>query len=115
MLKAPKIKLIVYAGGQTLGAASTYMRAISKKPGQIINIGFDLSPQVVAGFEHGWVQLTSDQLPYLQGYLPILSLCMQKKSIGMAPSTTTRAAASSTRRTTSRSRPWSRRESAGRT
>ena len=84
VLKAPKTKLIVYAGGQTLGAASTYMRAINKKPGQIKNIGFDLSPAVLTGFEQGWVQLTSDQLPYLQGYLPILSLCMQKK-YGMAP------------------------------
>ena len=84
VLKAPKTKLIVYAGGQTLGAASTYMRAINKKPGQIKNIGFDLSPAVLSGFEQGWVQLTSDQLPYLQGYLPILSLCMQEK-YGMAP------------------------------
>lgn len=84
VLKAPKTKLIVYAGGQTLGAAETYMRAINKKPGQIKNIGFDLSPAVLSGFEEGWVQLTSDQLPFLQGYLPILSLCMQDK-YGMAP------------------------------
>jgi simple sugar transport system substrate-binding protein len=84
VLKAPKTKLIVYAGGQTLGAAKTYMRAINKKPGQIKNIGFDLSPAVLSGFEEGWVQLTSDQLPFLQGYVPILSLCMQEK-YGTAP------------------------------
>jgi simple sugar transport system substrate-binding protein len=86
VLKAPKTKLIVYAGGQQLGAASTYMQAINKKPGEIKNIGFDLSPAVLNGFQTGYVQLTSDQLPYLQGYLPILSLCMQAK-YGMAPIT----------------------------
>ena len=38
---------------------------------------FDASPQIVEAFKGGWVQLTSDQQPFLQGYLPILSLCQQ--------------------------------------
>ena len=45
--------------------------------GDIINIGFDTSPQIVQGFKDGWVQLTSDQQPFLQGYMPVLSLCQQ--------------------------------------
>ena len=53
------------------------MEAAGKKPGEIINIGFDTSPQVVEAFKNGWVQLTSDQQPFLQGYMPILSLCQQ--------------------------------------
>jgi simple sugar transport system substrate-binding protein len=53
------------------------MQAAGKKPGDIINIGFDTSPQVVKAFDAGWVQLTSDQQPFLQGYMPILSLCQQ--------------------------------------
>ena len=28
-----------------------------------------------AAFEKGYVHLTSDQQPFLQGYLPVLSLC----------------------------------------
>ena len=34
--------------------------------------------------ELGWVQLTADQQPFLQGYLPILSLC-QQVVYGLAP------------------------------
>jgi simple sugar transport system substrate-binding protein len=60
------------------------MRAIHKQPGQILAIGFDTSPQVISAFQSGYVQLTSDQQPYLQGYIPIVSLCMTKK-FGFAP------------------------------
>ena len=73
----PDVKLIAYPGGQPLGNAQTYMEAAGKGPGDIINIGFDTSPQIVDAFKNGWVQLTSDQQPFLQGYMPILSLCQQ--------------------------------------
>jgi simple sugar transport system substrate-binding protein len=73
----PDTKIIVYPGGQQLGNVGTFMQAAGKKPGDIINIGFDTSPQVVQAFKDGWVQLASDQQPFQQGYLPILSLCEQ--------------------------------------
>ena len=73
----PTTRLIAYPGGQFLGNAATYMKAAGKKAGEIINIGFDASPQVIEGLKDGWVQLTSDQQPFQQGYLPILSLCEQ--------------------------------------
>jgi simple sugar transport system substrate-binding protein len=73
----PDVKLIAYPGGQPLGNAATYMQAAGKAAGDIINIGFDTSPQIVEGFKNGWVQLTSDQQPFMQGYMPILSLCQQ--------------------------------------
>ena len=78
LLANPDVKLIAYPGGQMLGNAPTYMESVGKKPGEIFNIGFDTSPQIVQAFKDGWVQLTSDQQPFLQGYLPILSLCQQK-------------------------------------
>lgn len=78
LLANPDVKLIAYPGGQMLGNAPTYMQAAGKKPGEIFNIGFDTSPQIVQAFKDGWVQLTSDQQPFLQGYLPILSLCQSK-------------------------------------
>ena len=84
MLKDPAVKLVSYSGGQNLGAAETYMKAVNKGPGEIYAIGFDTSPAVMDGFEKGYIQLTSDQQPFLQGYLPILSLCMTEK-YGMAP------------------------------
>jgi simple sugar transport system substrate-binding protein len=80
----PTAKAIVYPGGQQLGNAETYMKAVGKKPGEILNVGFDTSPQIVRAFDGGWVQLTADQQPFQQGYLPILSLCEQIV-YGLAP------------------------------
>lgn len=75
VLSNPDVKLIVYPGGQMLGAVPVYMDALGKQPGEIINIGFDTSPAIMEAFSSGYVQLTSDQQPFLQGYMPILSLC----------------------------------------
>lgn len=84
LLKLPDTKLIVYPGGQLLGAVPSFMEALKKKPGDVVNIGFDTSPAVIDGFSKGYVQLTADQQPFLQGYMPILSLCLTKK-YGLAP------------------------------
>lgn len=84
VLKDPAIKVIVFPGGQLLGAAPTYFDAMKKKPGEIFAIGYDTSPQVIDAFKRGYIQLSSDQQPYLQGYAPILSLCMTLK-YGMGP------------------------------
>lgn len=77
LLAHPDTRLIAYPGGQMLGNVPTFMQAAGKAPGDIISIGFDTSAAIIQGFEEGWVQLTSDQQPFLQGYLPILSLCQQ--------------------------------------
>jgi simple sugar transport system substrate-binding protein len=74
-LNADNLRLIVYPGGQLLGAVPVYMDALGYAPGDIYNIGFDTSPAIMQAFESGYFQLTSDQQPFLQGYLPILSLC----------------------------------------
>jgi len=84
LAKNPGVKAIGYPGGQQLGNVPTYMQAAGKKPGEIFNFGFDTSPQIVEAFKGGWVQLTADQQPFMQGYLPILSLC-QKVVYGLAP------------------------------
>lgn len=77
VVENPDVKLIAYPGGQMLGNAQAYMEALGKAPGEIFNIGFDTSPLIMQAFEGGWVQLTSDQQPFLQGYMPVLSLCQQ--------------------------------------
>ena len=84
LLNNPDTKVVGYPGGQMLGNVPTYMQAAGKKAGDIFNFGFDTSPQIVEGFKGGWVQLTADQQPFLQGYLPILSLC-QQVVLGLAP------------------------------
>ncbi len=84
LLNNPDTKAVGYPGGQMLGNVPTYMQAAGKKAGDIFNFGFDTSPQIVEAFKDGWVQLTADQQPFLQGYLPILSLC-QQVVLGLAP------------------------------
>jgi simple sugar transport system substrate-binding protein len=84
ILNNPSVKAIGYPGGQMLGNVPTYMQAAKKKPGEIFNFGFDTSPQIVQAFNAGWVQLTADQQPFQQGYLPILNLCEQVV-YGLAP------------------------------
>jgi simple sugar transport system substrate-binding protein len=80
----PNFKAVGYPGGQQLGDVPAYMQAAGKKPGEIFNFGFDTSPQIVEGFKGGWVQLTADQQPFMQGYMPILGLC-QEIVYGLAP------------------------------
>ena len=80
----PEAKMVGYPGGQMLGNVPAYMQAAGKKPGELFNFGFDTSPQIVEAFKASWVQLTADQQPFLQGYLPILSLC-QQVVYGLAP------------------------------
>ncbi len=74
LLSDPQIKVIVYSGS-TIATSEQYLTALNKKPGEIYNIGFDLSPEILEGMDKGWIQLTSDQQPLLQGYMPIVSLC----------------------------------------
>ena len=77
LLSNPETKLIGYPGGPWLSAAPVFMDAVGKEPGEIIGVGFDLGQGVMAAFEAGHVLVTSDQQPYQQGYLPVLSLCQQ--------------------------------------
>ena len=77
LARYPEVKAVGYGGGQMLGNVPAFMQAAGKKPGEIFNFGVDTSPQVVEGFKGGWVQLAADQQPFMQGYLPILSLCQQ--------------------------------------
>lgn len=84
LLNNPDVKVVGYPGGQMLGNVPTYMQAAGKRPGDIFNFGFDTSPQIVEAFKGSWVQLAADQQPFMQGYLPILSLC-QQIVLGLAP------------------------------
>lgn len=70
----PDLKLIQYPGAQQLDAVSTYMEACGKKPGEIINVGYDTTEAILKEFEDGWVQLTADQQPFLQGFMPVMSV-----------------------------------------
>ncbi len=74
----PDVKVIVTDHGGLTATTQTYLTAAGKKPGDIKMAGFDLSPATVAAIQGGWTNLVIDQQEWLQGYLPILQLCLSK-------------------------------------
>lgn len=75
----PKIKLVVTDHGGLTSNVGVYAKAASLKPGQVYFAGFDMSPNTAQAIESGYQNLVIDQQPYLQGYLPILNICLTKK------------------------------------
>jgi simple sugar transport system substrate-binding protein len=74
----PDVKLIVTDHGGLTATAETYMKAANKKPGDIKIAGFDLSPATITAIKSGYTGLVIDQQEWLQGYLPILQICLTK-------------------------------------
>jgi len=72
----PDVKLVITDHGGLTATAQTYLTAAGKKPGDIDVAGFDMSPATVKAIQGGWVQLVLDQQEWLQGYLPILQVCL---------------------------------------
>jgi len=75
----PDVKLIITDHGAITATVGTYMRAANRKPGEIYTAGFDLSAATVDAIKEGWVGCILDQQPYLQGYLPLVQICLSKK------------------------------------
>jgi simple sugar transport system substrate-binding protein len=74
----PNVKLVVTDHGGLTATAETYLKAVRKKPGDIFIAGFDLSPATIAAIRGGWTTLVIDQQEWLQGYLPVLQVCLTK-------------------------------------
>jgi len=74
----PDVKLVVTDHGGLTATAQTYLSAAGKKPGDIDLAGFDMSPATVTAIQGGWTGLVIDQQEWLQGYLPILQICLTK-------------------------------------
>lgn len=74
----PDVKLVVTDHGGLTATAQTYLTAAGKKAGDIKMAGFDLSPATVTAIQGGWMNLVIDQQEWLQGYLPILQICLTK-------------------------------------
>jgi simple sugar transport system substrate-binding protein len=74
----PDVRLIVTDHAALTAIVESYVKAAGKKPGEIHIAGFDLSPGSVAAIRGGWLDLIIDQQPWLQGYLPILQICLTK-------------------------------------
>jgi simple sugar transport system substrate-binding protein len=74
----PDVKLIITDHGGLTATAETYLKAAGKQPGDIKIAGFDLSPATITAIQGGWTGLVIDQQEWLQGYLPILQICLTK-------------------------------------
>lgn len=75
----PDVKLVVTDHGGLTATLETYLKAAGKGPDDIFGAGFDMSPPTVVAIRGGWTDLVIDQQPWLQGYLPILQICLTKK------------------------------------
>ena len=75
----PDVKLVVTDHGGLTATLETYLKAADKGPDDIYGIGFDLSPATLEAIRGGWTDLVLDQQPWLQGYLPIVQICLVKK------------------------------------
>ena len=60
------------------GAAQA-VRNLGYKPGEILLAGFDLVDVVFEEMDKGYVQLTVDQQPYYQGYMPVHNLFLMNE------------------------------------
>lgn len=74
----PDLKLVVTDHGGLTATLETYLKTAGKKPGELHTAGFDMSLATLAAVRGGWTELVIDQQPYLQGYLPILQICLTK-------------------------------------
>jgi simple sugar transport system substrate-binding protein len=74
----PDVKLVVTDHGGLTATAETYLKGAGKRPGAVNIAGFDLSPATIAAIKGGWTGLVIDQQEWLQGYLPILQICLTK-------------------------------------
>lgn len=74
----PEVKLIAAGGSDAPGILATALSKVTDNPGDIIGAGFDLSPKTIQGIQDGYIGMVHDQQPYLQGYLPVLQVCLSK-------------------------------------
>lgn len=75
----PDVKLVCTDHGGLTATLETYLKAANKGTDDIYGIGFDLSPATLEAIRGGWTDLVLDQQPWLQGYLPIVQICLTKK------------------------------------
>lgn len=72
----PDVKLVVTDHGALTATLETYLTSADLGPDDVFAAGFDLSPATVEAIRGGWTDLVIDQQQWLQGYLPILQICL---------------------------------------
>lgn len=72
----PDVRLVVTDHGALTATLESYLTSADLGPDDIFAAGFDLSPATVEAIRGGWTDLVIDQQQWLQGYLPILQICL---------------------------------------
>lgn len=72
----PDVKIVVTDHGALTSFLPTYLETAGLSKDEVFGVGFDLSTQTVQGIRDEWIDLVIDQQPWLQGYLPILQICL---------------------------------------
>ena len=72
----PDTKLVVTDHGALTATLETYLTSAGLGPDDVYAAGFDLSSATVEAIRGGWTDLVIDQQQWLQGYLPILQICL---------------------------------------
>jgi simple sugar transport system substrate-binding protein len=72
----PDVKLVVTDHGALTATLETYLTSAGLGPDDVFAAGFDLSTATVTAIQGGWTDLVIDQQQWLQGYLPILQICL---------------------------------------
>ena len=72
----PDLKLVVTDHGALTATLETYLTSAGYGPDDVYAAGFDLSSATVEAIRGGWTDLVIDQQQWLQGYLPILQICL---------------------------------------
>lgn len=74
----PDCKMVITDHGSLTATLPVYLKAAGKQPGDIYGAGFDLSGNTSQGIVDGWIGAVLDQQQWLQGYLPVLQVCLSK-------------------------------------
>ncbi|MEO8612832.1 MAG: substrate-binding domain-containing protein [Chloroflexota bacterium] len=75
----PDVKLLITDHGAMTSTMESYLTAAGVGPDDIYAAGFDMSPSDITAIKDGYLDLVIDQQEWLQGYLPILQICLTKK------------------------------------
>jgi len=75
----PDVKLVVTDHGSLTATLQTFCQAAGLGPDDVVGAGFDLSSATLEAIRSGYTDLVLDQQQFLQGYLPVLQLCMTIK------------------------------------
>jgi simple sugar transport system substrate-binding protein len=67
----PDLRAIGTQHGNITAVLPQVLDAAGKQPGEIVAGGIDLSPATIDGITRGYINVSFDQVLYLQGYYPV--------------------------------------------